>query len=198
MRELGDYSSTATIGFDWNTYASTGASITRNVNGLITIFEATSTLGSTVGLVDTEDYRGVTGVHNVASTLYVLGREYSVVLTNSSIGSETVNACLARFGIRARYRSRLDSHLIKGASINDFPIFMRDSTSRAPALAQALTVTISLDDGAYSAAASSAAEIGNGNYSIDLSSTETNAKKVAVRATSPTCDDFNATIFPDP
>lgn len=106
---LGDFSTTAIVVAEFGTYNSSGASITRNVNGTISVFESTSTVSlASTSITDNEDYRGITGAHsiwvdlNISSTLVTIGRDYSILLANSSIDSATVSAPLATFSIRNR------------------------------------------------------------------------------------------------
>jgi len=112
---LGDFSSTATVAFDWHSYNSSGASSSAAVAGSITVFETSSTSASGgVGLTDTRNYRSVTGLNNVAIDLtatgfYVPGKDYSVILSNSSIDGQTVNGRLAQFSIRDRYMRGTDN-----------------------------------------------------------------------------------------
>jgi hypothetical protein len=106
---LGDFSTTAIVVAEWGTYNSSGASVTRNVNGTVSVFESTSTVAlASTSITDSEDYRGITGAHrilvdlNIASTLVTIGRDYSILLANSSVDSATVSAPLATFSVRNR------------------------------------------------------------------------------------------------
>jgi lysophospholipid acyltransferase (LPLAT)-like uncharacterized protein len=104
---LGDYKEDSVIYFCWSTYSKTGASITRATNGTIKVYKNDDTSESTAGITDTEDFDGVTGVHNckidLSDAFYVQGQDYSVVLVGAVIDGETVNAVLAMFSIENRF-----------------------------------------------------------------------------------------------
>jgi len=107
MMYLGDYKEDSVIYFCWSTYSKTGASITRATNGTIKVYKNDDTSESTAGITDTEDFDGVTGVHNckidLSDAFYVQGQDYSVVLVGAVIDGETVNAVLAMFSIENRF-----------------------------------------------------------------------------------------------
>lgn len=104
---LGDFEQDATVYFCWNTNNKNGASITRATNGTIKVYKDDAS-ESTAGIVDTEDFDGLTGIHNckvnlAADAFYAPGHDYSVVLTGAVIDGETVNAALASFSIENRF-----------------------------------------------------------------------------------------------
>lgn len=104
---LGDFSTTAIVVAEFGTYNSSGASVTRNVNGTVSVFESTSTVAlSSTAITDNEDYRGVTGAHAIWVDLSlatpVIGRDYTILIANSSVDAATVSAPLATFSIRNR------------------------------------------------------------------------------------------------
>ena len=105
---LGDYKKDSTIYFCWDTNDKSGASITRATNGAIKIYKADGTAESTAGITDTEDFDGISGVHNCkidlsSNAFYSTGNDYSVVLSGAVIDGETVNAVLATFSIQNRF-----------------------------------------------------------------------------------------------
>ncbi len=107
MRYLGEFSTTQTVRFLWNTNAG-GPSVTRATNGSIRVYKNNSATQrtSSSGITDTEDFDGLTGVHlcsvdlsdNADSGFYVIGR-YQVVLESATIDGATVHAVLAHFDI---------------------------------------------------------------------------------------------------
>ena len=107
MRYLGEFSTTQTVRFLWNTNAG-GPSVTRATNGSIRVYKDNSTTQrtSSSGITDTEDFDGLTGVHlcsidlsdNADAGFYVIGR-YQVVLEGATIDGASVNAVLAHFDI---------------------------------------------------------------------------------------------------
>jgi len=105
---LGDFKKDSMVYFCWGTNNKSGASITRATNGTVKVYKDDGTSESTAGIVDTEDFDGLTGVHNCkinlsADTFYAPGHDYSVVLAGAVIDGETVNAVLASFSIENRF-----------------------------------------------------------------------------------------------
>lgn len=108
MKYLGDYKEDDTLYFCWSTNNKDGASITRGTDGTIKVYKDNGTTESTAGITDTEDFDGITGVHNCkidlsADAFYATGHDYSVVLVSAVIDGETVNAVLATFSIENRF-----------------------------------------------------------------------------------------------
>lgn len=108
MMYLGDYKQDATVYFSWSTNDKSGASITRSTNGTIKVYKDDGTTESTAGITDTEDFDGITGVHNCkidlsSDAFYATGHDYSVVLAGAVIDGETLNAVLASFSIENRF-----------------------------------------------------------------------------------------------
>jgi hypothetical protein len=107
---LGDFAEDSLVHFCWSTNDKNGASITRATNGAIKVYKDNSTAESTAGITDTEDFDGVTGVHNCkielsSDVFYAPGHDYSIVLVGAVIDGETVNALLATFSIENRFTS---------------------------------------------------------------------------------------------
>lgn len=104
---LGDYVEDETLYFTWHTSDSSGASITRSTDGTISVYKDGGVAQTTTGVTDTEDFDGVTGVHLVTIVLtdafYVVGSDYSIVLSAATIDTQTVNATLAHFSIENRF-----------------------------------------------------------------------------------------------
>jgi hypothetical protein len=104
---LGDYRQDSTIFFCWSTYDKNGSSITRTTNGTIKVYRDDGTSECTAGITDTEDFDGLTGIHNCkidlsADAFYSPGHDYSVVLEGAMIDGEIVNAQIASFSIENR------------------------------------------------------------------------------------------------
>ncbi len=115
---LGDYQEDSTVYFNWATNDKSGASITRATDGTIKVYKDDGTTESTTGITDTEDFDGLTGVHNCkidlsSDAFYAVGHDYSVVLAGAVIDGQTVNAVLATFSIQNRFAS---SSLFKKAA----------------------------------------------------------------------------------
>jgi hypothetical protein len=109
MIYLGDYPTSATIQFKWQTNAAAGESITRATDGTLKIYKGSSTTerSSLAGVTRTEDFDSATGIHHVTIDLadntdagfYAAGSEYQVVMTGMTIDSKTINAVIAHFSI---------------------------------------------------------------------------------------------------
>ncbi len=106
---LGNYAEDTTIDFIWDTNSGVGGSITRDTNGTISVYKGNSTTQTVVGVTDTEDFDGVTGIHHVrivtTDAFYVVGEDYNVVLSGAIIDGSSVNANLATFSIENRFNA---------------------------------------------------------------------------------------------
>lgn len=105
---LGDYNEDDTVYFLWATNDSDGASITRAVDGTVSVYKDNGTSQSVAGVTDTEDFDSLTGIHACtidlsADAFYATGADYAVVLSGATIDGQTVNAVLAHFSIENRY-----------------------------------------------------------------------------------------------
>jgi len=107
MNDLGDRKEDSLLYFLWNSNSKSGASITRATNGQVRVYKNDDLAQSTAGIVDTEDFDGLTGVHCCkidlsADAFYEVKKDYTVVLQGAVIDDETVNAVLATFSIENR------------------------------------------------------------------------------------------------
>ncbi|MCK5610258.1 hypothetical protein KAR91_50765 [Candidatus Pacearchaeota archaeon] len=106
---LGDYLEDETVFFCWSSNDGDGAAITRATDGAIRIYRDDGDSESTTGITDTEDFDGVTGVHNCvvdlsSSSFYAKRSDFSVVLVGAVIDGQTVNSVIANFSIENRYQ----------------------------------------------------------------------------------------------
>lgn len=103
---LGDFQGNSTIRFLWSTRDSNGASVTRTVDGTVSVYKDNGLTQTTTGVTDTEDFDGLTGIHacTIATTdaFYASGSDFSVVLSEATIGGQSVNEVLAHFSIENR------------------------------------------------------------------------------------------------
>ncbi len=107
---LGDFPEDATVHHIWSTNDAAGASITRAVNGTVSVYKDNGVTQSVAGVTDTEDFDGLTGIHALtidtsADAFYAKGANYTVVLSAATIDGQTVNAVLAHFSIENRSSS---------------------------------------------------------------------------------------------
>jgi len=105
---LGDFKKGSAVYFCWSTQDKNGASITRSVDGTIKVYKDDGTTECTAGITDTEDFDGLTGIHNFkidlsSDAFYAGGHDYIVVLSGATIDGETVNSVLATFSIENRF-----------------------------------------------------------------------------------------------
>jgi hypothetical protein len=78
----------------------------------------------------------------------------------------------------------------KNTALAAFPFMMTDSTNHAPATGKTVTVTRSIDGGAFAAGTLSAVtEVGVGIYKVDFGAGDLNGDTVILRATATACDD---------
>lgn len=105
---LGDFAAGATVHHIWSTQGADGASITRAVNGTISVYKNNGVTQSVSGITDTEDFDALTGIHalNVDlssdGTFYSAGANFSIVLSGATIDGKSVNAVLGHFSISNR------------------------------------------------------------------------------------------------
>ena len=112
MIYLGDFKEDSTIYFCWDTNDKNGGSITRATNGSIRVYKDDGTVENTAGITDTGDFDSLTGIHNCkidlsSDAFYSKGHDYSIVLVEATIDSESVNATLALFSIENRFGGSL-------------------------------------------------------------------------------------------
>ena len=111
---LGDFAEDATVHYMWDTFDSSGASITRATDGSIRIYKDNGVAEKTTanGITDTEDFDTQTGIHVLTidtsndtgdGGFWVTGSNYTVVLNGATIDGQTVNAVLCHFSIENRY-----------------------------------------------------------------------------------------------
>ncbi len=78
----------------------------------------------------------------------------------------------------------------KNSAFAGFTFLLTDSTNHAPATGKTVTVTRSIDGGAFSAGALSAVtEVGVGLYKVDFAAADLNGNCIVLRATATGCDD---------
>lgn len=86
----------------------------------------------------------------------------------------------------------------KNTALAAFPFMMTDSTNHAPATGKTVTVTRSIDGGAFGAGTlSSVTEVGVGIYVVDFGAGDLNGNNIILRATASACDDTFERIVTD-
>lgn len=85
---------------------------------------------------------------------------------------------------------KIQSVAKKNQALANFHFLMLDSTNHAPATGKTVTVTRSIDNGAFAAGTLSAVtEISAGYYRVDFAAADLNGNVVTLRATATGCDD---------
>lgn len=93
----------------------------------------------------------------------------------------------------------ITTNLKKNQALAKYQLLMTDSTTHNPATGKTVTVTRSIDGGAFAATtASTATEVSVGMYYIDLSAADLNGNVVTLRATATGCDDLFMTLILEP
>lgn len=86
----------------------------------------------------------------------------------------------------------------KNTALAAFAFMMTDSTGHAPATGKTVTVTRSIDGGAFGAGTLSAVtEVGVGIYVVDFAAADLNGNNIILRATATACDDTFERITTD-
>ncbi len=93
----------------------------------------------------------------------------------------------------------ITSNIKKNQALSAFEFMMTDSTNHAPATGKTVTVTRSIDGGAFGAGSLSAVtEVSNGIYKVDFAAGDLNGNVVVLRATATACDDTFERIVTQP
>lgn len=101
-----------------------------------------------------------------------------------------------RFAVQIVGRDPYTTNLERNVAFTSFPFMMTDSTNHNPATGKTVTVTRSIDGGAFGAGSLSAVtEISNGWYRVDFAAADLNGKVIILRATASGSDDTFITIF---
>jgi hypothetical protein len=93
----------------------------------------------------------------------------------------------------------ITSNVKKNQALAAFEFMMTDSTTHQPVTGKTVTVTRSIDGGAFAAGTlSSVTEVTNGIYKVDFASGDLNGNVITLRATAATSDDTFVTLVTAP
>lgn len=139
----------------------------------------TTTVIDSAGLVDANVVKlGPTG-SGTAQTARDIGAS---VLLSVGTGTGQVNLSSGAVPVKGNIK--------KNTALAAFPFMMTDSTNHAPATGKTVTVTRSIDGGAFGAGTLSAVtEVGVGIYTVDFGAGDLNGNSIILRATATACDD---------
>lgn len=101
-----------------------------------------------------------------------------------------------RFAVQVVSFDPYSNNLEKNVAFSAFMFMMTDSTNHNPVTGKTVTVTRSIDGGAFGAGTLSAVtEVANGWYKVDFAAADLNGKVIVLRATATGSDDTFVTIF---
>lgn len=156
-----------------------------------------------------KDYGSVTAITDTSATemdatnakgYYLV--DLSQAETNADeilISAKSSTANIVVVGAPARITTIPNSVMKKNTALANFAFEMTDSTNHNPATGKTVTVTRSIDGGAFSATtAGTATEISNGAYEIDLSAADRNGDVITLRMVATGCDDLFVTLLMEP
>ena len=107
---------------------------------------------------------------------------YPKVTIKSGTGTGEISLSSGGVAIRGNIKTN--------AAYTGFTFMMTDSTNHNPATGKTVTVTRSIDGGAFASGTLSAvSEVGVGIYSVDFGAGDLNGKTIILRATATGCDD---------
>lgn len=186
------FPTTATLASTTNITAGTVTTVSGNVNG--SVGSVTGAVGSVTGAVGS--VTGNVGGNVVGSVASVTGNVGgnvvgSVASVVGAVGSVTGNVGGNVVGSVASVVAAvaITSNVKKNQALAAFEFLMTDSTTHAPATGLTVTVTRSIDGGAFAAGTLSAVtEISNGIYSIDFGAGDLNGKVVVLQASAAASD----------
>lgn len=154
----------------------TGAvgSVTGNVGGNVT-----GSVGSVTGAVGS--VTGNVGGNVVGSVASVTGNVGGNVVGSVANVTGAVGSVVAAVAIT--------SNIKKNQALNNFEFLMTDSTNHNPSTGLAVTVTRSIDGGAFAAGTLSAVtEIANGIYAVNFGAGDLNGNVIVLKATAAASD----------
>jgi len=122
----------------------------------------------------------------------------SVTTVNANQGT-TQHVNFTGTGASAFVNSSLNSNLKKNTALASFEFVMTSSTTHLPVTGKIVTVTRSIDGGAFASGTLSAvSEVANGMYAVSFGAGDLNGNVVTLRAIATGCDDTLVTIVTDP
>lgn len=126
-----------------------------------------------------------------------LGTGLTVASVSGAVGSVTGNVGGSTASVTAAVA--ITSNIKKNQALAKFQFLMTDSTTHAPKTGVSVTVTRSIDGGAFGAGALSAVtEISNGTYTVDFAAGDLNGNVIVLRATGASSDDTFERIVTQP
>ena len=165
-----------------------GVSITGTVVGSFTIRKNSALKPATAGRTLVVDAAGLADANAVklgptgSGTAQTARDVGASVLLSVGTGTGQVNLSSGAVPVKGNVK--------KNTALATFPFMMTDSTNHAPATGKTVTVTRSIDGGAFAAGTLSAVtEVGVGIYTVDFGAGDLNGNNIILRATATASDD---------
>lgn len=117
---------------------------------------------------------------------------YKIALTAADLNTlgDLAVHCTVASGDPTDFVDQVVAGIFKNVAYNNYPFLMTDSTNHAPATGKSVTVTRSVDGGAFGAGSLSAVtEVANGIYVVNFAASDLNGGSITLRATASGCDD---------
>lgn len=147
--------------------------------------------------IDTQVGTAGAGLTNIGDTR--MAHLDANVSSRSTLTQTQVTGGAYSLATDANGNIKLVSNVKKNQALTHFEFLMTDLTTHAPAPLKTVTVTRSIDGGAFGAGTlANVTEIGDGIYACDFGAGDLNGNVITLRATASGCDDTLERIVTDP
>lgn len=158
--------------------------------------------GAAVTSITEATLAALTTAHTDGGFLHIANGVYRLDLPDAAFAT---GASYVDFGgtvtgmivIGGRVKLRDPDPLQINTALANFPFAMRLSATNLPATGKIVTVTRSIDGGAY-ASVGTATEVGGGTYEIDFAAADRNGSTIKVLCTAADCHDVEFTMLTTP
>lgn len=201
----GDIGIGDTIDIKFPSHKADGTPITLSGSPAVVAYEDNSTGEITAGITLSVDFDGKTGLNNVRVVAttgngYSAGKDYALVISAGTVdGVSAISYLAGAFSIQKR-RSNVTSNVQRNKASANWPVTMRNSTTKLPMTGLTVTCQRSKDGGAWAAADNaSLTEIGtSGTYKHDWTANDLDAAKVLFQYTATGADLAEYTVVTEP
>lgn len=158
--------------------------------------------GAAVVSITEATLAALTTAHTDGGFLHIANGSYRLDLPDAAVatGAEHVDiggTVTGMIVIGGRIKLKNPGALARNVALPNFSFKMLDVNTDAPATGKTVTVTRSLDGGAYSTVGT-ATEISGGEYEIDLAAGDMNGRVVSLQMTNVDCHPKSVTLLTDP
>lgn len=109
-----------------------------------------------------------------------------------------INATAVPATVQVSTNSPVASNITQGQPLAGFTFLMTDATTHNPVTGKTVSVSRSINGGAFAATTNAPTEVSAGIYTIDLSAADLNGKDITFRASATGCDDTFFSIITVP